>query len=97
MSNGLAFHNGLGIDHFYIYDNGSSDSTRQILERLAARRLVEFIDWPEHPGQLSSYLHALETYGARHSWMGFIDLDEFIVPVDIDDVAAWLNGFPLSR
>jgi Glycosyltransferase family 92 len=43
----IAFHKAIGIDHFYIYDNQSTDGTTDILLRLQAAGLVTRISWPD--------------------------------------------------
>jgi hypothetical protein len=32
------------------------------------------------PRQILAYCHAISTFGSRFRWMGFVDVDEFIVP-----------------
>jgi hypothetical protein len=89
----IAFHRLVGIDRFYIYDNGSTDGTRDLLQGLSALDFVKIRAWPKHPGQKSCYRHALKRFGSRHDWMGFVDLDEFVVPLAWNNVGEWLAGF----
>lgn len=45
----IAYHHLIGIDHFVIYDNGSTDGTATLLDRFAAAGIVTRIDWPDRP------------------------------------------------
>lgn len=52
----IAYHHLIGIDHFVIYDNGSTDGTATLLDRFAAAGIVTRIDWPDrNPPQWLSY------------------------------------------
>ncbi len=42
----IEFHTALGADHFYLYDNESTDSSLDILAPYIASGLVELISWP---------------------------------------------------
>jgi hypothetical protein len=93
----IEYHRLVGVEHFYLYDNGSSDSTTRIMDEYRRRRLVTWRPWPERPGQLSAYKDALAAYGNESFWMAFIDVDEFIVPAVGDslvDVVRAYEEFP---
>lgn len=69
-----------------VYDNDSGDDTAAILDRAARHHPVRRIPWPTQEGQspqLGAYNDALarlraET-GGTDAWVGFFDLDEFLV------------------
>lgn len=90
----LAFHLALGVDHFFIYDNGSTDGSAELLERYINHGLVTRIDWPIGGGQLAAYNHALRMFGATSEWLGFYDPDEFLVPLQDDDIPSFLARYP---
>jgi hypothetical protein len=77
----IAFHRMIGIDLFVLYDNGSSDGGADLIRTSSFARNVMLIDWPDRPGQLSAYDHFRIHYAARFTWVAFIDIDEFIMPV----------------
>jgi hypothetical protein len=89
----LAYHIALGVDHFIIYDNGSTDATSALLKRYINHGYVTYIEWPMRAGQLSAYNHALRMFGATAEWMGFYDPDEFLVPLRDDDIPTFLARF----
>jgi len=76
----LAFHKMIGVDLFFLYDNGSSDGGSELIRRSDFSRNVTIIEWADRPGQLSAYNHFRVNHADRVTWIGFIDIDEFIVP-----------------
>jgi glycosyltransferase involved in cell wall biosynthesis len=89
----LAFHLALGVEHFFIYDNGSTDGSAELLERYINHGFVTRIDWPIGGGQLSAYNHALRMFGATTEWLAYFDPDEFLVPLLDDDIPTFLGRF----
>ncbi|MFO7531265.1 MAG: glycosyltransferase family 92 protein [Candidatus Limnocylindrales bacterium] len=89
----LGYHIAVGVDHFLIYDNGSSDGSAALLERYINHGLVTRIDWPLGGGQLAAYNHALRMFGATARWLAYYDVDEFLVPLLDDDVPTFLARF----
>src|SRR6056297_2188452 len=81
----LEFHRLVGIDRFYLYDNGSSDNTPEILQPYIKAGIVHLIPWPKfidksNP-QYLAYAHAAALTSNRTFWLAYIDLDEFLFPV----------------
>ncbi len=89
----LAYHIALGVDHFVVYDNGSTDHSAQLLERYINHGYVTYIDWPMRAGQLSAYNHSLRMFGATTEWIGYYDPDEYLVPLQDDDIPSFLARF----
>jgi len=77
----LAYHHLVGVEKFYIYDNDSTDNTRDVLDPFIRAGWVVYTRWPGIRQQLPAYTDALHRYRLTTRWMGFIDLDEFVVPV----------------
>lgn len=75
----VLFHLLTEVDAVLVYDNGSRDGTRSVLERWSADHDIRVIDWPERPGQLTAYRHATITFGQEFDWIVFLDGDEFIL------------------
>ena len=91
----IDFHRVVGCSHFYIYNNGSSDGTGDILGHYENKGIVTQIPWPDFVPwaallgctcQVPAYAHALSAFGALSRWMMFIDLDEFVFPAEGDDL-----------
>ena len=82
----LAFHTLIGVDQFVLYDNGSSDGGSELIRRSNFGRSVTLIDWSDRPGQLSAYNHFRVNHARQFTWAAFIDLDEYIMPLDGDSI-----------
>jgi hypothetical protein len=90
----LGYHLALGVDHVFLYDNGSDDDLRQLVERHVNHGLLTLVHWPLPGGQLDAYSHALRFFGPSVDWLAFIDVDEFIVPLVDEDIPTFLDRFP---
>jgi hypothetical protein len=81
----LEFHRLAGVEHVYIYDNGSSDESVAVLQSYIHSGFVTCVPWANFDQnavpQRQAYAHALCNFGARWRWMAFIDADEFLFPV----------------
>ncbi len=89
----VEYHLIVGVEHFYLYNNNSSDGFMEILTPYINRGVITLIDWPMQQGQLAAYNDAINRYSHETKWMGFIDLDEFVVPKKADTVYDFLKQF----
>lgn len=87
----IIYHNMLGVQHFYLYNNNSTDEYKLILQPFIDDGLVTLIEWPEIPGQITAYKNWYENYRYESKWCSFLDLDEFICPYKEIDIASWLK------
>ena len=76
----LDYHLMAGVEHFYLYNNDSSDNFAEVLAPYVENNFVTLIDFPGKSMQNVAYLDALEKYRFDCRYMAFIDLDEFIFP-----------------
>ena len=81
LSEWLAFYTVLGVEHFYLYDNDSSDNYEAAIKPFLERGVVTLIRFPGAGVQGKIYQHCLTTYGHRTRWLLFSDDDEFLFPV----------------
>lgn len=73
----LNYHLLAGVDHFYIYDNESSDNLKEVLKPYIDGGTVTL--YSGKTSQLEAYNNALKNrFSCRY--MAFIDVDEFILP-----------------
>lgn len=70
----------LGISHFYIYDNESTDNLKKRLEQYIKNGKITYHFYPGDVVQNYAYNHAICNYKNETEFMAFIDDDEFIVP-----------------
>lgn len=76
----LDYHLLAGVEHFYLYNNDSSDDYAKILAPYVENNLVTLIDWPGRMMQYPAYNDATERFRFFCRYMAFIDCDEFIFP-----------------
>ena len=76
----LDYHLLAGVEHFYLYNNDSSDDYEKILAPYVEANLVTLINWSGKIMQMPAYNDALERFKFFCRYMAFIDLDEFIFP-----------------
>ena len=89
----IDWHHSMGVEKFFIYDNESTDETKQILEPYVKSGLVEYRCFPGYRKQLAAYDDCLDRHRFETFWLAFIDLDEFIVPVKDKSIPAFLKRF----
>ena len=89
----LEYHRLVGVEHFYFYDNGSTDDTRALLEPYIRAGVVDYRLVEGRLMQTSAYQDALLRARGQTHWLALIDLDEFIVPVQHDTVPAFLQEY----
>lgn len=89
----LEFHLMMGVEHFYLYNNSSTDNYQEVLDEYIRKGVVTLIEWPEIPGQLSAYKHWYDHYRSESNWATFIDIDEFICPKYDRNLKDWLVRF----
>lgn len=88
----IEFHRLIGAEHFYLYDNGSTDNYLEVLGPYIKEGLVTLKVWPDtdegvphdakwrwvHSTQVPVYEDCIRH--ADTKWLALIDIDEFIVP-----------------
>lgn len=92
----IAHHRLVGVQHFVLFDNGSSDGTTQVLSALARAGIVDHVPWPDIPhvaAQRPAYIAGLARLAGRCQWVAFIDADEFLNPLQGEAVPDILRDF----
>ena len=80
----IRYHRLVGIDRFFIYDNGSTDDTRNILQKYVEEGIVVLREYPGRGQQLNVYNDALKRYKLQAKYIAFIDVDEFLYSCEPD-------------
>jgi hypothetical protein len=97
----IEFHRLLGAEHFYLYNNLSSDHYQHVLQPYIQAGIVELIDWPfpsnnvqEWDGiQVAAYQDAVARSVHKTKWLAILDSDEFLFPVNNNTIPEFLSGF----
>jgi len=89
----IEWHKNLGVEKFYIYDNESTDNTKEVLEPYIKSGLVEYVFWVGKRTQLVVYDDCFEKHRFHARWIAVIDLDEFIVPIKDQTIPDFLKRF----
>ncbi|MCW5940573.1 MAG: glycosyltransferase family 92 protein [Fimbriimonadaceae bacterium] len=89
----LCFHMAVGFEHFYLYNNNSSDNFREVLQPFLDAGLVTLHDWPTKPASPSADAHVLNNYRLESRWIAFFDADEFLFPVEKESLVELLQEF----
>lgn len=87
----IEFHEMIGIEHFYLYNNNSEDSFMEVLQPYIDRGLVTLVDWPYDQAQIRAYQNFYETYRNETQWVSFLDIDEFFCPKYETTITEWLG------
>lgn len=72
----VEYHARLGVDHFYILDNGAPDDIGAIL---GERRNVEIVEWLWEKTQVQALSYVLHAARGRCEWLMAIDVDEYVL------------------
>lgn len=97
----IAYHRVIGVDHFLIYNNESTDGTEEILKSLSKAGIVTYLNWPTHPEraaicglspQLCAYWNGWSNLFGQSEWIAFIDADEFIMLNRHEEISEFLDS-----
>ena len=88
----LDYHIIAGIDHFYMYNNNSIDDFEVILKPYVKKNIVTLIEWPFMQSQMDAYRDCIKKHSQESNWIGFIDLDEFVVPGINDNLKPYFRS-----
>ncbi len=93
----IEYHKMIGIKHFYLYNNNSTDNYKEVLAQYIKNGLVTLTEWPYDQGQISSCKDFYENYRNDTQWYIFLDMDEFIVPKNGKNLKEWLQSSKLEK
>lgn len=88
----VEYHYKLGIEKFYIYDNGDIDE-KQYLKDFIQQGVVSLAVDTSLAPQLKIYHQCLKEHRHHHRWIAFIDVDEFIVTKNSCSIPSILKRY----
>lgn len=75
----VEYHKLIGVEHFYLYNNFSTDNSESILQQYINEGIVTLVDWDvAPPAQSAAYNDFKKKFWNETQWVAFIDLDEYI-------------------
>lgn len=104
----IEFHRIVGVEHFYLYNNGSTDRIYKVLRPYIRQGIVTLVEWPERIKNVpedQAYLWSLSTqvpafenaivYKAvnKTKWIVFLNIDEYLVPIESYNVLDLLRKY----
>ena len=92
MKEWIEFHEMIGVEHFYLYNNNSEDNFKDVLKPYIDRELVTLIDWPYDQAQIMAYKHFYDAYRNETQWVTFLDIDEFFCPRYKKNLYEWVRS-----
>ena len=93
----IEFHRVVGINHFYLYNNNSDDDYMSVVSPYIEEGIVTLIQWPKNQAQMECYCDCITNFRHETKWLGFIDIDEFVVPKSTNNVYDFLKKFENNR
>jgi hypothetical protein len=97
----IEFHRLVGVEHFYLYNNLSTDNYQEVLAYYVKKGIVDLVDVPQEHGnigewatiQCSTYDKAIKKARHKTKWMAVLDTDEFLFPVQHDSLVEFLKEY----
>lgn len=85
----------IGVEHFYLFDNNSTDEPLELLQKYIDVGIVTFEKYTEtgKAYQAKGYSYFYNKYGKESSWIGFLDVDEFVVPKSTNFLIDFLKNY----
>ena len=76
----LDYHLLAGVDHFYIYDNESTDNYDEIIKPYVDSGIVTTMKTPVWSMGIPAYTESIKNFKFESRYIAFIDQDEFLFP-----------------
>ena len=90
----IDYHRWVGVDTFYIRENGEECAIEDQLAPYVDAGVLDLglLPGPKHPTQTNWYNECSRKASRLHTWVAFIDLDEFIVVLRRFDVLLCVDA-----
>lgn len=97
----IEYHKLIGVEHFYLFDNGSSDNFKEVLKPYIKKGIVELYQHPQVGQNQHEFLAiqyhlngtAIDLAKYKAKWLAIIDVDEFIVPLQTNFLLDLLSNY----
>lgn len=75
----LEYYQAAGVEHFFLYNNFSSDDFLSAIQPWLVAGAITLVDWPRIPASPAAEEDCIRRALGRFAWVGFLDADEFVV------------------
>ncbi len=92
----IEFHRLVGVQKFYLYNNFSTDNYKEVLQPYINEKIVILSEWPRDfmsGAQQKAYQDAINKLKYKTKWIAFIDIDEFLFPVNSKNLVIFLKDY----
>jgi hypothetical protein len=89
----IEFHQIVGFEHFYLYNNNSTDDYLGALAPYRDAESVTLYEWPDVPAFPKCEEHCVAHHRHEARWIAFLDDDEFLFPTKGTDVRKILRRY----
>ena len=101
----IEFHRTVGVEHFWLYNNGSTDSYREVLQPYIEKKIIELFDWEPTSNEIVNwnkiqcdcYMAAMKQAKNKARFVAVLDIDEFLFPVHEKSLIAFLKRYSERR
>lgn len=94
IEDNIRYHDSVGVDCFVVMDNGSTDGTRNILQKLSKKFDLHIIDQPDKEFQQSKWVTEMAIYCKKKLKANLVinnDADEFWEPENGVSIKSYLS------
>lgn len=89
----IGYHRMVGIDHFVLYDNASTDGGAALIRGSPLARHVTLIDWPMQDGPACAHGDFIQRHALHFAWAAFIDVNEYLHPLEAETIRPLLSRY----
>lgn len=101
----IEFHKLVGVQHFYLFNHRSEDNYKEVLSPYIKKGVLSLYDTKKYQNseteqaedfntlQCQVYLDAAKALAGKVKWVIFLDIDEFIYPVNENSLREMLKEY----
>jgi len=87
----IEYHLLIGVDHFYIFDNESTDNVLEVLQPYIDLDIVSYTYVAGPKKQIPAYVSTMLNNYKETNWLAILDADEFLVSTGDEDIKEFLK------
>jgi len=100
----VEFHRLVGVEHFWLYNNNSTDNYKEVLKPYVKKGIVTLVEWPSNVNttnidhhtfivQVGAFTDAIKRAKKNTKWLAILDVDEFLFSPINDSVVEVLDKY----